>query len=378
VVLRIVNNATGGCGNDLALDDITFRPCGPTIMANISGSLTTSITFCEGKAQSVTFNGNVLAGLTNPALQWQQQLNNGGWQNVPGATGTTLVQDFTGMSAGTYQYRLSAVEAGSLAACRTTSQVLTVTITPAPGIGITSNAPLCEGATLLLSVMGNDQYQWTGVNGFTAAGNTVSIPAILPAQSGFYYVQASNGTSCAARDSVLVTIYPKAALVNAGPDKSILQGETTQLDGSVMDSTISYNWSPTTNMTDINSLTPKVSPPADIDYVLYIRATADSVCGKLSDTVHVFVFQDIYIPNAFTPNRDGINDTWRIPALNAIPVFELSIFNRYGQLIYHIQNNYTPWNGQFNGILQPNGGYVYLLNVNHGKRVFKGIVMLIK
>ena len=455
VVLRIVNNAGGGCGNDLALDDITFRPCGPTIMANITGSPNDSISFCAGKAQSVTFNGNVLAGLTIPALQWQQNINNGRWQDVPGATATTLLQDFTTLPAGTYQYRLSAVESGNLTQCRTMSRVLTVTISPEPVVTITSNAPLCAGATLTVAVTGTYQYQWTGVNGFTATGNAVSIPNVQPAHSGMYYVEASNGTGCTARDSVLVTVNLKAVAtvdpdsavicqnksvqlkssggtqyrwqpatglsnanianpvatpdgvthymvivsngnntscydtayvvvtvvpsvsVDAGPDKSILLGETTQLNGSVVAAS-TFNWTPATGMTDINSLTPRVSPSADIDYVLSIPASADSLCGKLSDTVHVFVYQDIYIPNAFTPNRDGINDTWRIAALNAIPVFELSIFNRYGQLIYHNQNNYIPWNGQFKGIDQPNGGYVYLLNISHGKRVFKGIVMMVK
>jgi gliding motility-associated-like protein len=97
-----------------------------------------------------------------------------------------------------------------------------------------------------------------------------------------------------------------------------------------------------------------------------------------SDTVHVFVYPDIYIPNAFTPNRDGVNDTWHISALNAVPVFELSIFNRYGQLVYHAQNNNIPWNGQFKGIDQPSGAYVYLLNIGNGKRIMKGIVMLLR
>jgi gliding motility-associated-like protein len=455
VVLRIVNNAGGGCGNDLALDDITFRPCGPTIMANITGSPNTTVSFCAGKAHPVSFNGNVLAGLTTPALQWQENINNGGWHDVPGETGTTLSKDFTTLPSGSYQYRLSAIEAGNLTQCKTMSQVLTVTISPEPVVNITSNAPLCVGATLDLSVTGTDQYQWTGVNGFTATGNMVSIPNVQPAHSGMYYVEASTGTGCTARDSVLIAINLKtvatvdpdsvvicqnksvqlnssggtqyrwlpatglsdpaianpiatpdgvthymvivsngsnpscydtayvvvtvvpAVLVDAGPDKSILIGETTQLNGTVVAAS-TFNWTPTTGMTDINSLTPKVSPATDIDYILSIPSPTDSVCGKLSDTVHVFVYNDIYIPNAFTPNRDGKNDTWRIPALNAFPVFELSIFNRYGQLIYHLKNNYKPWNGQFNGIDQPNGGYVYLLNVNNGKRVFKGIVMLVK
>jgi gliding motility-associated-like protein len=453
VVLRIVNNAPGGYGNDLALDDITFRPCGPTIMTSINGSPTPSLSFCVGSAHSLTFTGNVLAGLTNPVLQWQQNINGGGWQNIAGATGTTLSQNFPATEApGTYQYRLTAVEAGNQAACSTASSILSVTITPPISATITSNAPLCAGSTLLLSVTGNaQQYQWTGVNGFAATGASASIPDARPAQSGKYYLNASTAAGCSYSDSIAVSIspipvatagpdtsicknesvqltssggttyqwqpstglsanniaspvatpadttrymvivsnnascsdtayvvinVPSRPTVNAGPDKSILKGETTLLNGMVNGGNNTYNWSPTSYMTDVTSLTPQVSPPADIDYIL--SATSNAGCGTMSDTVHVFVYTGIYIPNAFTPNTDGINDTWHIPALNAVPVFELSVFNRYGQLIYHTKNNNIPWNGQFNGIDQPSGGYVYLLNINNGQRVLKGMVMLLR
>jgi gliding motility-associated-like protein len=452
VVLRIVNNATGGCGNDLALDDITFRPCGPTIMANIDGSPTPSLSFCTGSPHSVTFNGNVLAGLNNPILQWQQNINGSGWQDIPGATGTTLLQNYVAaQTPGTYQYRLSAVAAGSLTICRTTSQVLSITIMEKLTGTVSSNSPLCAGNTLLLSVTGTAQYQWTGVNGFTATGPSVSIPNAQTTQSGKYYVQANAPGACPYSDSVMVNIDPdpvasaspdtsicenervqltssggtnylwlpstglsannisnpiaspadttsymvivstaptcrdtayvvvnviSGVTVNAGPDKSILKGETTTLNGAVFGANPTYTWTPTTSMTNVTSLTPQVSPPADIDYIL--STDANSTCGIMSDTVHVFVFPDIYIPNAFTPNGDGHNDAWRIPALKAIPVFELSVFNRWGQLIYHVKNNNIGWNGQFNGIAQPSGGYTYMLNIGNGKRLLKGVVMLLR
>jgi gliding motility-associated-like protein len=185
----------------------------------------------------------------------------------------------------------------------------------------------------------------------------------------------SNGAACSDTAYVVINVAP-APIVSAGPDKSILTGETTTLNGTTNGGQITYNWSPSTYMTNVTSLTPQVSPPADMDYIL--SATSNAGCGIMNDTVHVFVYPDIYIPNAFTPNRDGLNDTWRIPSLKAIPVFELNIFNRYGQLIYHAQNNAMPWNGQFKGIDQPSGGYVYLLNIGHGKRVLKGIVLLLR
>ncbi|OQP39116.1 hypothetical protein A4D02_17435 [Niastella koreensis] len=454
VVLRIVNNAPGGCGNDLALDDITFRPCGPTIMANISGSPTTSLYFCVGGSHFLTFTGNVLAGLLNPTLQWQQNINGGGWQDIAGATSTTLLQNFPATKApGTYQYRLSAVEAGNQAACRTASSELSITITPPLSATINCNTPLCEGSTLLFSATGNvnAQYQWTGVNGFTATGSSASIPDAQPAQSGKYYVQASTAAGCTYSDSISVNISPAPVAmagpdtsicknesvqltssggttyqwkpstglsannisspvatpfdttsymvivindaacsdtayvvinvasiptVNAGPDKSIIKGETTALNGMVKGGDFTYNWSPTSYMMNVSSFTPQVNPTTDIDYIL--SATSNAGCGIAHDTVHVFVYPGIYIPNAFTPNGDGLNETWRIPALNAIAVFELSIFNRYGQLMYHTQNDNKPWNGQFKGIDQPSGGYIYLLNIANGKRIMKGIVMLLR
>jgi gliding motility-associated-like protein len=452
VVLRIVNNAPGGCGNDLALDDITFRPCGPTIMASIDGSPTNSLSFCAGSVHALTFTGNVLSGLSNPALQWQQNVNGGGWQDIPGATSNILAQNYAAnQTPGTYQYRLGAVEAGSLTLCRTTSQVLSITIMPTLSGTVTSNAPLCAGNTLLLSVTGSASYRWTGVNGFTATGASVSIPDVQPAQSGKYYVQASAAGSCPYSDSVTVSVSPapvataspdtsicqhdsvqltssggttyqwlpstglsaanianpvavpadttsymvivstsaacsdtayvvinvaSAISVNAGPDQSILKGETATLKGTVNGDNSTYSWTPVTSMTDAASLTPRVNPPADIDYILSV--TSNAACGMARDTVHVFVFPDIYIPNAFTPNGDGRNDTWHIPALKAIPVFELSVFNRWGQMIYHIKNNDISWNGQFNGIDQPTGGYAYMLNIGNGKRILKGVVMLLR
>ncbi len=76
VVVRIVNNAPGGCGNDLALDDITFRPCGPLLDASIAGGQVVK-EFCEGEAQPQVFTCKVSAGYTNPYFQWQESLDNG-------------------------------------------------------------------------------------------------------------------------------------------------------------------------------------------------------------------------------------------------------------------------------------------------------------
>ena len=100
VTLSLRNNAPGGIGNDLALDNISFRACGdeafilPETVANI----------CED-GSALTLDATVVGDLyDNPAYQWQQSFDMGGtWQNIPGANGG--MYDHTDLASGVYYYR---------------------------------------------------------------------------------------------------------------------------------------------------------------------------------------------------------------------------------------------------------------------------------
>jgi len=89
----------------------------------------------------------------------------------------------------------------------------------------------------------------------------------------------------------------------------------------------------------------------------------------------------VYIPNAFTPNADGVNDFFRVTDLNGQSFVNLSIYNRYGQLLYFSSNLQPGWDGRVNGVLQPSGTYIYVLRyLDKGKyvRIQKGTVLLIR
>jgi gliding motility-associated-like protein len=455
VVLRMVNNAPGGCGNDIALDDITLRPCGPDITTSIVGLSSTSQSFCEGEAHAYTFTGTILAGYTNPSLQWQQNINGSGWVDIPGATTTTLFHDFpSNMMPGSYLYRLSAVETDNISStfCRTASNPISITINAIPITTASGNTPLCAGANLMLTATGGAQYQWTGPGSFSSAGATASINDAQPVQSGKYYVTVTSTAGCMKMDSVMVIVNPSplaaagpsisdicqgdtvqltasggiryqwlpatglssagidrpmaspkdtlnysvvvynefscsdTAMVtvnvaqkpyaNAGPDKSIIEGNATELEGVAQGQNVHYYWSPVLNMNNAQLLNPVVTPPLSTDYTLTV--ISELGCGTATDAVHVFVYKDIFVPNAFSPNNDGTNDHWNIPALNAVPIFEIRVFNRYGQLVFHTRNTNKGWNGKFNGSDQPNGTYVYLINIDNGKRILKGPLMLMR
>ena len=147
-----------------------------------------------------------------------------------------------------------------------------------------------------------------------------------------------------------------------------------RLSGSVTGQGVSYSWTPQLYIDDIFSTQPFVNPPADISYIL----TAVSGCNTVADTMFVKVYNDIYIPNAFTPDGNGTNDTWNINALEAYPGFELFIFNRYGQLVFKTNKTPVAWAGTCNGKPCMNGVYTYVIKTGNDQEPIKGTVMIIR
>ena len=455
IVLRIFNNAPGGCGNDLALDDITFRACGPKLEPSISGNSSLTAAVCQGSAKSFSFVCAVTAGFNNPVLQWQQSFNNGTWADVPGATSNTLTQNFLPVAAiGNYNYRMSAAETGNefSPSCKIFSQPIVVQVVTNPVVSATNNGPVCAGATLQLSAAGGTTYAWSGVNNYTASTSPASIVNIQQSNAGKYYVLGTDVNGCTGKDSTVVsvnqnpiatTVFTSATIcsgnsiqlkstgnniyswapgtglsatniadpiasptvttlyvvtvtnqfactdtasvniivnavptANAGPDRTIIKGDIIKLSGTAAGESITYSWSPQTNIDSSQILQPMVHPSADIDYILKVESA--NGCGIATDTMHVFVYGGIFIPKAFSPNGDGLNDTWRIPSLGAFPLFELSIFNRFGQLVFKNSKVNIPWDGTYKGVPAPSGAYVYVIDLKQAPGILKGTLLIVR
>jgi len=86
----------------------------------------------------------------------------------------------------------------------------------------------------------------------------------------------------------------------------------------------------------------------------------------------------VIIFNTFTPNGDGVNDTWDIPALAAYPDCTLNIFNRYGTLVYNSIGYAKAWDGNYNGKPLPVGTYYYVLDLKNGKKPMSGPVTILR
>jgi gliding motility-associated-like protein len=178
VVLRMRNNAPGGYGNDLSLDDITFRAAGPSVNVSIAGHPGDTVTLCSDPANSLQFLGTVASCYSSTAYQWQQSVDNGNsWSDISGASNTNYTTNLT--TAGSYLYRLTSAQTGNIGVttCEVSSVPDTIAILPAanPAIGIqTDSLGVCAGAPVSFTATPVDggsapAYQWL-VNGVPASG----------------------------------------------------------------------------------------------------------------------------------------------------------------------------------------------------------------
>lgn len=283
VVVRMTNNAPGGCGNDLVLDDITFRPCGPQVSATISGGQNLK-DVCVGDNSVFTLTGTVSSGYNNPSYQWQFSKDNGSiWNDIAGATSSVYTRQPT--SSGSYLYRLAAAEGNnvSISSCRIASNSITINVNSKPTPSAANTSPKCQGDTVTLTANNGAQYIWTGPNNFMGSGATVRLPNITKANSGTYYVTVTTDKGCTNTDSTVVKVL-EPVVANAGADTTICEGNTITLQGSGGGS---YSWSPAAALTNSNTPNPVASPA---DTTLYILTVNNGTC-KAYDSVTVNVLK---------------------------------------------------------------------------------------
>src|SRR5579875_1541719 len=165
LVIRMKNNAPGGIGNDLALDDIQFRPAGPLTNVTIQNMQGDSVNVCNS---SLTLSANIESCYLSNEYQWQVSVNNGSWNDIAGATTTSYTVPV--QPAGNYKYRLLVAQSGNIqtTTCRVNSNVITVVVVP-DVIVQNVNAGICVGSTYTLP-------SGTVVNSAGAYQDTVRYP----------------------------------------------------------------------------------------------------------------------------------------------------------------------------------------------------------
>ncbi len=137
-------------------------------------------------------------------------------------------------------------------------------------------------------------------------------------------------------------------------------GENAQLTVTGADPNASINWTPSQYLDNPNSATPIATPEETTAF----QVTASVGGCVLTDIVTLTVSDPVLVYNTFTPNGDGINDTWRIKFIEKFPNCQIEVFDRWGQSIFKSVGYAQPWDGTFKGRFLPTGAYYYVMELN--------------
>ncbi|MEO6915689.1 MAG: PKD domain-containing protein [Chitinophagaceae bacterium] len=198
-------------------------------------------------------------------------------------------------------------------------------------------------------------------------------PGVATAGTHIITYKYTSANSCINSKERIITVFP-TPMANAGPDRTVLEGGSITIAATGAPNS-KYLWTPTRFLNNANSLDPVVNPTEDIKYLLSV-VSGDGCTG--TDEMSIVILKSIKVPNAFSPNGDGINDTWRIQYLESYPGATVQVFNRYGQKVFSSVGYSREWNGTINGNPLPTGTYYWIIDPKNGRPSMNGSISIIR
>lgn len=240
---------------------------------------------------------------------------------------------------------------------------------------------LCQGAESVFTDESTsptspiNKWNWQFGDGATS---TKTDPVITYKQPGNYDVQltVTNEAGCESdvfTQPVIVYLQP---VIDAGPSFVVPQGTMIRFNPTANDSTeLQFRWSPGNQLSDDRALRPSLVAMHNETYTL--TAIGQGNCTA-EDFMTVKILKPVTVPNAFSPNGDGIHDTWQIPNLGDYPGATVEVFNRYGQKVFYSAGYGKPWDGRMNGNPLPVATYYYVIHLKNGFAPLTGSITIIK
>ena len=315
--------------------------------------------------------------LANHNLGWYGTVATGG---TSASTAPTPLTNIVGSSI---YYVSQTNNANSCESPRAAININIKALPPTPTI--TSNSPVCEGSAITLNTanIAGAIYYWEGVNGFTSAIVNPSINNATSAIAGNYTLKIKvNGCVSPLSTPFMVAVNPIPTAPTISSNSPIEEDKTLNLTASNLTGA-SYAWS------GPNGYTSNIQNPAIIASFAnagsyYAALTLNGCTSANSSPIVVVVTPKsspvFQIPNAFTPNSDGHNDTFKIIQNGYVTsIISFRIFTKSGKLIF--SNKDGAWDGRYAGVMLDADVYIWIadfINKFNDTEHLSGTVLLLK
>jgi gliding motility-associated-like protein len=256
------------------------------------------------------------------------------------------------------------------------SNSIKINVWPIPDKPVVIGGSTCGAGMVKLVVKGSNsaKYRWfesmsanTPITG--VSDGIYETPVLSSSRS--YFVTAIDGDCESERVEVVANVYPEPLAIANTDLSEIDAGESVLLTGSGGDS---YKWSPTNGLATPASKITVARPDATTRYTLTV--TNKEGCSDTTSVV-VMVRKSLVIPNAFSPNGDGVNDTWSILNIEYFQDSKVEVYSRWGNLVYERINYQNDWDGTYRGAALPSGAYLYVIQVP-GKAKHAGYLNIVR
>lgn len=243
---------------------------------------------------------------------------------------------------------------------------------------------LCKGESKRLYASGAHSYSWTPTQGLDNPNS--DSPVASPEKTITYRVIGTDDNNCFTDTNYVPLIVYDLPSVDAGPDQSINVGKSIEIKPKISSDVIDARWTPTAHQFRSSFPNLNVMPRETTTY----RVEVYNQGGCVSfDEVTINVLCDganVFIPNTFSPNGDGMNDIFYPRGTGLFSIKNLRIFTRWGEVVYE-QSNFRAndagkgWDGTFKGSKLNSDVFVYIAEIlcdNKSVLTFKGNVALVR
>ena len=366
------------CGQNLAINSNTL------ILMHIKPRPQVSVTtfsseICAG--QMVNFTAVANNAGNNPVYQWRLNSTNVG-TNSNSFSSSSLTQNDTVYCLVTGNGSVTCTDP-----VPSNKVIISVNAGLSPTINIKPSAnDICKGSPVTFTASTTNAnipvYQWI-LNGKNVGTNSISFTSSTLEENDVITCRlTTSGPACASstvispevkmhiKQSPVISLYPKDTLVAPGTQ--------VKLNANIVGQYTSYTWSPSAMLTSSATLQPTtVALNDNVEYSLNV--VGDGGCNSKAVAI-LRIYRKLYMPNAFTPNGDNVNDIYRIPPGSYINLYEFSIYDRFGQKVFTTTDITKGWDGTLKGLQSPIGSYTYLIRGADDKSSIteKGTVTLIR